>query len=361
MELLYKKTTPLHKEVKQIFPLGCDRCTAGSVAPVCYTQAMHSATARSHPNIALIKYWGNRDDALRLPENGSISMTLGGLETRTTVTFDRSMRADVLYLNGRRVSGEPSERVSAHLGRIREAAGVSSCARIESQNNFPTGAGIASSASAFASLTVAGCAAAGLELDPRGLSRLARLASGSACRSIFGGYVEWYAADSDEGSYAKMLAPPEHWQLVDFIAIVSQEHKSVGSTQGHLLAGTSPLQSARVQDAPRRLSSCREALLARDFESLATVVEQDSNLMHAVMITSQPPLVYWEPGTLEVLRAVPSWRREGLSVCYTVDAGPNVHCLCTLDDAEAVEARLKAHPGLTTLVRAEPGGPTRLV
>jgi diphosphomevalonate decarboxylase len=320
-----------------------------------------SAAAVASSNIALIKYWGNRDDALRLPSSGSISITLAGLETRTTVTFEPEVVRDELELNGNPASPQGLRRVSQHLDLVRHLAGLEMKAHVSSTTGFPPGAGLASSASAFAALTVAACAAAGVGLEPRALSRLARRGSGSACRSIFGGFVEWLAGQDDETSYAEPLAPPEHWPLMDLVAIVSREQKPVGSTTGHSLAATSPLQSARVADAPRRLAECRQAILSRDFDGLARLTEQDSNMMHAVMITSTPPLLYWAPETLTVMHAVTAWREAGCNVCYSVDAGPNVHCLCTEDEADRISQDLRSLPGVLDVLSARPGGPARLV
>ncbi len=167
-----------------------------------------SATALASPNIALIKYWGDIDSALRLPANGSISMTLAGLETRTRVAFDDRLEADEVIIQGQPAAAPALSRVSSHVDRVRAMAGISTRALITSESNFPSDSGIASSAAAFAALTVACCAAAGLDLDPSALSRLARVGSGSACRSIFGGFVEWPFAERDETSFARLLAPP---------------------------------------------------------------------------------------------------------------------------------------------------------
>jgi len=320
-----------------------------------------AAAAVSHPNIAFIKYWGNRQDNLRLPANGSISMTLGGLLTRTSVRFDPQLLADQLTLNGQPASEEARLRVSAHLEYIRGLSRSSGHAVVESQSDFPSAAGLASSASAFASLTLAACAAAALELDPRDHSRIARRGSGSACRSVFGGFVEAHAGESDLDGYAQQLASPDHWDLVDWIVITSQAPKSVGSSEGHRLAATSPLQAPRVADAPRRLNLCRQAILQRDFAALASVVELDSNLMHAVMLTSQPSLLYWQPETVELMRSISHWREQGLSVCYTVDAGPNVHCLCLGEQAEQVGRQLESLIPEAQLIRSGAGGPARLV
>ncbi len=322
---------------------------------------MSSAAAIAHPNIALIKYWGNRDQRLRLPVNGSISFNLGSLSTRTRVTFDAARGEDALVLNGRPVHGEGLARVAALLDIVRDMAGLSQRAEVHSENDFPTGAGIASSAAAFAALAFASSAAAGLDLSDAECSRLARLGSGSASRSVPGGFVEWQAGDSDETSYAFSIAPPDHWALADCIAVVSSVHKPTGSTQGHVLADTSPLQAARVADAPRRLDLCRRAVLARDFEALAAVSEQDSDIMHAVMMTSTPPLFYWQPATLRVMQSVRTWRAGGLPVCYTIDAGPNVHVICPQDAAPRVSERLEALEGVERVLTAAVGGPARLV
>jgi diphosphomevalonate decarboxylase len=320
-----------------------------------------SATAISSPNIALIKYWGNQDDKLRLPANASLSMNLDGLETRTTVSFDPALTEDEVILENTPQSGPPKQRVVTQLNHIRQLANMGQFARVESHNNFPAGAGIASSASAFAALSVAGAAAAGLALTEAELSALARLGSGSAARSVPAGFVEWHPGARHADSFAVSIAPPEHWAVRDVVAVVSQKHKAVGSSGGHPLAATSPLQGARVASVPGRFEKCKAALLARDFGTLAEVVEADSNIMHAVMMTSQPPLIYWEPITLAIMKAVRQWRLEGLTVCYTIDAGANVHCLCPAEVAPEVERRLRANLDVNKIFTAGPGGPTRLV
>ncbi len=320
----------------------------------------HTATAISCPNIAFIKYWGNCEPETRIPANGSISMNLGGLETRTTVIFDAFLSSDDLTLNGETAGGAALGRVSEFLNRVRAMAGINHFARVESENNFPMGAGIASSASAFAALALAASTAAGLDLDKAALSRLARTGSGSACRSIPSGFVEWLADGCDPDSGAVSIAPPEHWDLRDCIAIISRDHKPTGSTEGHALAHTSPLQAARVAGAPQRLERCRNAILSHDFEAFAEVTELDNNLMHAVMMTSKPQLLYWQPATIAIMKAVQQWRLEGIAACYTVDAGPNVHVICEREYQEQVAARLRQIQGVQDVLGAYPGGPARL-
>jgi diphosphomevalonate decarboxylase len=293
--------------------------------------------------------------------NGSISMNLDGLTTRTTVSFQPSLPFDELVINGHEVTGSGLERVSSILDLIRGMTNIKDRAEVITENNFPSGAGIASSASAFAALALAGSKAAGLVLDERELSRLARRGSGSASRSIPGGFVEWQAGTSDEDSFAASFAPADHWGLVDLIAVVSASHKKTGSTEGHAIAPTSPLQDARVADAARRLEICREAILEKDFKSFASIVELDSDMMHAVMMTSTPALHYWQPASLGVMNAVRAWRAEGLPVCYTVDAGANVHVLTLETEAQSVEKRMRQINGVGNILVARAAGPAKIV
>ena len=320
-----------------------------------------TATAFANSNIAFIKYWGNRDEALRLPVNGSISMNLTGLETCTCLTFSDSLQDDSLTINDRPIPGAPLQRVSAFLDLVRGLAGINAHAEVSSLSNFPPSAGIASSAAAFAALALAASTAAGLQLDEAGLSRLARRGSGSACRSIPAGFVEWQMGTGDADSYAVSIAPAAHWDLIDCIAIVSSDPKSTGSTEGQGLAGTSPLQSSRVADAPRRLEICRNAILQRDFAAFANIVELDSNMLHAVMMSSNPALFYWQPASLTVMQAVRAARAKGLPVCYTIDAGPNVHVITELAESDRVIRLLSSLPGVQQVRTASVGGPSRLL
>jgi len=288
-------------------------------------------------------------------------MNLDGLFTRTTVSFQPSLPFDELIINGHEVTGPGLDRVSYILDIIRGMADIPERAEVMTENNFPSGAGIASSASAFAALAVAGSKAAGLELGEPELSRLARRGSGSASRSIPGGFVEWQVGTTDEDSYAFSIAEQDHWNLVDCIAIVSASHKKTGSTEGHSIAPTSPLQAARVTDAPRRLEICRNAILKRDFDAFASIVELDSDMMHSVMMTSTPALHYWKPASLNVMNKVRQWRMNGLPACYTVDAGPNVHVICPETETLEVSQRLRKIEGVNDVLVAQVGGAAKIV
>jgi diphosphomevalonate decarboxylase len=325
------------------------------------TDSTKRATARAYSNIAFIKYWGNIDDTLCLPANSSMSMNLDGLYSEATVTWNDTRDDDMLILNGREDTGTARARIAAFLTQLRNQTGIRGRAEVVSSNNFPMGAGIASSASAFAALTVAAVRAADMTLPERELTTLARLGSGSASRSIPTGFVEWHAATRHEDSFAESFAPPDYWNLVDVIAIISDQHKAVVSAKGHPTARTSVLQNARLAGATERQATCKKAVLTRDFATFAEVVEYDSNLMHAVMMTSRPPLFYWMPATLTVMDAVRQWRAAGLKVCYTLDAGPNVHCICLDSDANQVINSLQTMSGIVDIRVAKPGGPAFVV
>lgn len=321
---------------------------------------MH-ATALAHPNIAFIKYWGLEDEARRIPANGSISMNIGCLVTKTRVEFDPQLSEDILILNGAVTTGESLARVGHFMDHIRRLGGQNLHARIVSDNNFPVGAGVASSASGFAALALAGTAALGLNLSERQLSNLASFGSGSACRSIPGGFVEWLIDPLSGESYAQSIAPAAHWKLVDCIVILSEQHKPVGSEAGMRMAMTSPFQETRVLDAERRLDVCRKAILNRDFAALAAITELDSNMMHAVMMTSDPPLYYWQPQSLGIMKAVKNWQTEGIPVTFTLDAGPNVHVITTQAAMGEVLSRLRRFTGVIDVLKGVPAGPARLV
>lgn len=321
---------------------------------------MGKATAVANPSIAFIKYWGRADEVLNLPANPSLSMNLAALTTVTTVEFRPGLPVDTVMIDDQLAAGQALARVVAHLDRVRALAGIDTRAWVASRNDFPAGTGLASSASGFAALSLAAAQAAGLELDEAALSRLARLGSGSACRSVPAGFVLW-EGEGAETSFARQIAPPEHWDLHDVVAIVSYEHKRVGSYDGHSLASSSPFHKARLAVVPDMLSAVRLGIRERDLAIMGPAIEADALAMHGVMMTSNPSLLYWLPATVAVLQAVRAWREEGLDVYFTMDAGPNVHCFCETADADRVEARLGNLSGVQDVLVSGPGGGVRLV
>lgn len=329
--------------------------------------ALHAA-ACAGSNIAFVKYWGihREPPGSGLPLNPSISMTLREAVSTTRVAFqpDGSPGKDTLLLNGDPGPPEALARVSRVLDEVRRRACLRAPAQVVSTNNFPTSAGIASSASGFASLALAAAAAAGLSCAPQDLVDLAILGSGSACRSLYGGYVLWEASSGLEApaNPVRQIATEGDWLLVDLIAIVSREAKKVPSSQGHLLAWTSPFLNARIDQAGNAARTVENAILERNFRTLGQAIEDDALSMHAVMMTSKPPLLYWLPGTVAVMRRVRNLREEeGFPCAFTIDAGPNVHVIVLPEAASAIQRELEQIIGVEEVLFCTTGGGPRLM
>jgi diphosphomevalonate decarboxylase len=323
------------------------------------------STAVAHPNIALVKYWGKRNVEYNIPAAGSLSVTLQGLETETHVEFDESLAHDELKLDGDPVgSGRMLDRVENFLGLVRGYAGTTAHARVQTRNNFPTGAGLASSASGFAALTVAACDAAGLDLSRREMSALARRGSGSAARSIFGGYVEMKPGEADDGSdaVAKQIAEAEHWDLRCFVGVTAEGKKKVGSTEGMMhTERSSPYYDAWIDQVPRDIATARQAVRERDFDALAEVAESSCLQMHASAIAAEPGIIYWNGATVELMKAVRDQRGSGLPMFFTVDAGPHVKVFCPKDYEDDVSSWLADRSDVIDVYEAVPGPGAHLV
>lgn len=299
---------------------------------------MRKSTAVAHANLAFVKYWGKIDHALNLPANNSISMNLSNAKTTTSVQFDESLFGDEILIGseGRPANPSFSSRVSNHLDRIRKEANVTLHAHVWTENSFATGVGIASSASGFAALTMAACHALELDLSEKELSILARKGSGSACRSIPSGFVEWFASEKSEESFARQIAKPDHWDILDITIAVSQSEKKMSSSAGHKLTTISPFFPTRLATLPERLNLIRRAILDRDFETFGQEVETEAISLHLIAMSSPHKdsdawlsgVYYWMPDTLELLIATQDWRKDGLQVYFTLDAGPTVHLIC---------------------------------
>ncbi len=299
------------------------------------------STAVAPSNIAFIKYWGRKDETLRLPENGSISMNLSNLLTTTTVKFDPKIKEDEIIINGQKEENEGS-RVIKHLDRIRKIAKINYKAKVVTQNNFPTGTGLSSSASGFAALTVAGAKAAGLNLSEKELSILARQGSGSACRSIPDGLVEWLDGDTSDTSYGVSLYPQNYWDIVDVVAVVSKNKKEVSTTEGQKLAGSSPFFPVRLAKIKEKIKLMKQYLKEKDFKNFGELVEAEALELHAIMLTSTPSLIYLLTGSLRIMHIVKKWRQEGLRVYFTVNTGQDIHLICQKKDAQEVVKRAEA-------------------
>jgi len=314
---------------------------------------MNKATARSHSNIAFVKYWGRKDEVLRLPTNGSVSMNISNLHTTTTVEFNPSLSQDMVVLDGRQVKDE-QKRVSQHLDRIRKRAGLREFAHVQSVNSFPAGTGLSSSASGFAALTVAALSATNLNLSEKEISILARQGSGSACRSIPDGFVEWIDGDSNETSFAQRIYNPNHWNLVDLVAVVSTTKKDIPTSVGQTYAQSSIFFNERLRNMTRKIEQCKLLLQEKNFEKFGIFVEREALEMHAVMISSWPSLIYWLPNTIVVMKHVQKWRNEGLPVYFTINTGQDIHVLCEEQHASTIKTLLSQIEGVSRVIKNNP-------
>jgi len=310
-----------------------------------------TATARAHPNIALVKYWGKSDTELNLPATGSLSMTLDVFPTTTTVTLAPERRADSFTLNDVVQDGIPAARVTHLLDLVRAAAGSDVPAVVASRNTVPSAAGLASSASGFAALAAAAAAAYGVELDERGLSRLARRGSGSASRSVPGGFAVWHAGD-DEHSVAERIDAPD---LAMVIGIVERAEKPVSSREAmRRSALSSPFYPAWVSSTAQSLAAACEACRDGDAPRLGRIAETNALRMHAVIQACDPPIRYLSPGSVELFDRIAGLRDDGLEVFGTADAGPNVVAICRPEDIDAV-SRAFADTAEVAVARSGPG------
>ncbi len=327
------------------------------------------STAVAHPNIALVKYWGKRDERLILPHQSSVSVTLAPLAITTTVEFTGAAGDDAVVLNGREAQGRERERVvdAVKLARAevpakqRKALGA---ARVTSKGDFPASAGLASSAAAFAALAVASRSAAGLGRDAKKESVLARRGSGSACRSVEGGFCRWNRGRRADGadSFAEQLFDETHWpELRLLVGLVSREEKAVGSRDGmKATVKTSPYYPAWAKDAEREAKAIVPLLRRRDLEAVGELAERNAWRMHATALGAKPPLCYLKPETLKVIEAVSAARGKGIGVWFTLDAGPNPVLLTSAKDEEHV-ATLVQGLGAAEVIRCRPGGDARVV
>jgi len=323
---------------------------------------MTTATATACANIALVKYWGKRPGPGNLPAEGSLSLTLAALVTETTVTFDPALAVDELVLDGER---EPSRaaRTTKFLDLVRALGGTQARARVVTHNKFPTASGLASSASGFAALALAATKAAGVTLDPRALTRLARQGSGSAARSIFGGFVRMHAGARDEDAFAEPITSPLLDRVRMVVAIVGGgAPKSYGSRDAmDHTAETSPLYKAWLATVPPDLSTAEAALASGDLEQLGTVAEANAIAMHATAMASRPAVIYWQPATLALLVAERTLRGNGRAAWATIDGGPHVKVLTTVEDADHVARALAGVEGVTATTVSAPGSGAEVI
>jgi diphosphomevalonate decarboxylase len=294
-------------------------------------------------NIAFIKYWGKKDEVLRLPENGSISMTLDNLLTKTSVEFSNDLETDEVWINGEQ-NEKKSARVIKHLDRVRKMSGLNLKAKVESSNNFPTGTGLSSSASGLAALSLAASKAAALDLNEKELSILARQGSGSACRSIPSGFVQWLDGDTSDTSYATTIFDKNHWDIADVVAVVNQGPKDVSTTEGMQSASSSNFYQTRLNGMTNKLNLCRSLIEKKDFTQFGDLIEAEALELHAIMLTSHPSLIYLEPASIKLFKFIKNLRKEGLEAYFTVNTGQDVHIICQRKLVEKLVEKLSEMP-----------------
>jgi diphosphomevalonate decarboxylase len=315
------------------------------------------ATAIAQPNIALIKYWGKRDIERNLPAVGSISITLSQLQTQVSVELGGGLSGDALFVNDEE-NFTMLPRISACLDTVlgKQRLFASVC----SHSNFPIAAGLASSASAFAATTVAAAGAGNLSLGTEALARLAGAASGSAARSLYGGFVE--LKNSGDRIALTHLRDRESWPLQVVVAITETGPKATGSTEAmELSRETSPFYGNWILQQEHDLEVARTAIAQRDFAQLATIAEHNCLKMHSVMWASRPPMVFWNAATMRCLQTVRRLQGEGRQVFFTIDAGPQVKAVCMPGDAELVRQALAETPGVREVMTSGLGIAARLV
>ncbi len=318
----------------------------------------YSIVASAHANVALVKYFGKRDTALNLPAAPSVSITLKPLNTVTRLGFADG-DADLVLVQNKPADDKFTRRVSEYLKLFRTMSGNTSAVCIHTENNFPTAAGLASSASGFAALAVGAAVLYDLRLTESELSALARRGSGSAARSVCGGYVIWRRGERSDGSdsYAASIAPPEHWDLRVLVGVTSTGPKAVGSTLAmEQTRTTSPYYGAWIDRTHEAAREAVDAIEKRDFEKLGDITEQSALGMHAAMMAAAPPIVFFKGTTLDVFHLTRQLRQNGVGAYFTCDAGPQPKILCQAQDAAEIEAQLRGFPGIVNVIHCVPAG-----
>ena len=328
------------------------------------TQKSVSATAIAWANIALIKYWGKRNEPLNLPAVGSISLTLNALKTKTHVKFDPGLTEDIFILNKNRAPEYQEKRISNFLNIIRKQSGTTLFAEIKSDNNFPTGAGLASSASGFAALCTAASFASGLRLSKEALSALSRMGSGSAARSIYGGIVEMQIGDDASGKndFAVQLASREYWDLRLLVLITSQKEKKISSTDAmNISAKSSPYYDSWIKFSGMDLDEMRQAIKTKDFEKLGELTEFNALKMHALTLSSRPPTFYWNGHTVDLIKQIRELRQKGIQVYFTIDAGPQVKVITVGDQVKTLYKHFASFQGVEKIIESKLGPDAELI
>lgn len=314
------------------------------------------ATAKAHTNIALVKYWGKKDQDLIIPQTDSLSLTLNEFYTTTTVNFDNHLTSDLVAIDQHILSKKEAQKVAHVLDIVRQLSGIKSFARVDSINHVPTAAGLASSASAFAALAGAASVAAGLNLSSRDLSRLARRGSGSATRSIYGGLVEWQKGTDDDSSFAQPVLEIVDFPIEMLAVLVDTKKKKVSSRSGmQSSVETSPYYDAWRQVVANDMVAIKKAIKAKDIDQIGHIAEENALRMHALTFSADPGFTYFNGETLTIIKAVEDLRNQGVNCYYTMDAGPNVKVIYDRGNRNKIVEELSNIVGPERLVVSQPG------
>ncbi|GGC93880.1 diphosphomevalonate decarboxylase [Enterococcus wangshanyuanii] len=324
---------------------------------------MYAGKARAYTNIALIKYWGKKDEQLILPMNNSLSLTLDAFYTETCVEFDETLTEDQFFLDGTIQESKQTKKITAFLDLVRQRHQIELFAKVDSQNFVPTAAGLASSASGLAALAGACNQALHLNLTDTELSRLARRGSGSACRSIFGGFAEWQKGTSDQTSFAKAI-DADGWEdeLAMLFVLVDDGVKDISSRDGmRRTVETSSFYSGWLDSIETDLTAAKQAIAEKDFVKLGEVTEANSLRMHGTTLGAVPPFTYWSPESLKVMQLVREIRKNRLPCYFTMDAGPNVKILVEKKHLATLKHSLAEHFSSEQLISASAGPGIKLL
>lgn len=318
------------------------------------------ATAKAHSNIAFVKYWGRKDEELRIPTNGSISMNLSNLFTTTTVEFSSIYTSDEILIKDEQ-NENTDKRVTTHLDKVRKLVHSSLKAKVVSENNFPSSTGLSSSASGMAALTLAAMQSIGLSLPEKELSILARQGSGSASRSIPNGFVEWMNGNTSDTSFSQSIFPANHWDIVDIVVVVSKEKKDVATSEGQKRVESSIFFQTRLSHINEKIITCKKLIKERNFSEFGKLIEMEALELHAIMLTSWPPLIYWLPQSIHIMKSVQKWRAEGLDVYFTVNTGQDIHVICQKKDEDIIMNKIKRLENIIKIIPNSPSNGTYLL
>ncbi|NIO44715.1 MAG: diphosphomevalonate decarboxylase [Candidatus Aenigmarchaeota archaeon] len=324
-------------------------------------------TAIATPNIALIKYWGKRNEKLILPTGNNISFTLDEqLATKSTVEFSEKYKQDELWINGKNYSNpEQMKKSKPQLDFIREIAGINTKAKVVAESLVPVAGGLAGSASGLCAQALAAAKALNLRVSKKQLSIICRIGSGSACRSVYGGFVEWEKGESPDGSdsHAIQIADENHWpEFRCIIAIVEKKEKKVKSRAGmKKTVETSVLYPKRIEYLPLAANIVRNAILKKDLPTLLEATMRDSNNMHSVMLDTWPPIIYLNDVSKQVINSIHDFNSEGIKAGYSFDAGPNPTIFTVEKHVNEIKNVLKEIERIKDIIVSKSGKGPRIV